>query len=281
MSTSNAAMADSTDFSMSPSQLQLQARDNVSPNTSTPVSLHSSQLHSRFNGGGNPEPDRGNLGPNALPQDVHYPNVDHRGNRIVPFMGGGSPKPGEYPQAYGPASSSRRMSPIPPITPEKAQLRMEVEQLRESLQIQQQRAFHVIAHQQDGFQAHAQQFEQAARDVTQVEVARSEANVKAQYQSQLNQVEAVVQRTGQRLQDQQQKAAADQQKVRNEAQQALNDQRADLVGKAQEALGEQHQILERVATDRIAQQRDAIVHEANDALQHEQREHHENDRATC
>ena len=148
MSLDSAAMADISDLATSPSPAQMRARDNVSPN--------------------------------ALQNEISYPNIDHRGNPIMPFVGGGNPMPEVYTQAYGPAANSRRMSPIPPITPEKAQLRTEIQQLRDELQVQQQRAFHVTSHQQDGFQAHAQQFEQAARDVTQVEVARSEANVKAQ-----------------------------------------------------------------------------------------------------
>ena len=188
MSLESAAMADVSDLAAAPGPAQTFARDNVSPNASQ--------------------------------TEITYPNIDHRGNPIMQYVGGGNPEPGGYAQTYGPAASSRRMSPIPPLTPEKGQLRTEIQQLRDELQVQQQRAFNVISHQQDGFQAHAQQFEQAARDVTQVEVARSEANVKAQYQSQLNRAEAVVQRTGQRLQDQQQKAAADQHKIKTEARQA-------------------------------------------------------------
>ena len=114
-----------------------------------------------------------------------------------------------------------------PLTgsPSKNQLKHAVSFLQQKLYDHRTQAYAVLADQRRGWESAAENCRRESEDVCQVEVARAEANARAQGLGQIQQCEAVIQRTQIRLENQAQTQSQRVQLLQREAQEALTSPR--------------------------------------------------------
>jgi len=146
-------------------------------------------------------------------------------------------------------------------SPGKQALKTEVDTLKDELREKDSQEQQTLWQQQHDFARVAENAMASCRDTAAVEVAQGEAKVQAAMSSELNQAKTVVTRTQERLNDQARRASIHQTRIEQEANLALERQRAGIISEAEDALNQHRQQWQIDANSRLAQEKEAIIQE--------------------